>query len=85
MLEELIKTLMFLVIIVFFIMMCYESIDGALSDYYYKYSSSIGELRRLDVGDDLTDGFKLTYGSGDFIVCKPLLVDNHPGRVCLAS
>ena len=85
MLEELIKTLMFLVIIVFFIMMCYESLDSVLSDYYYKYSSSIIELRRLEVSDDLDDGFKLTYGSGDFIVCKPSLINNHPGRVCLAS
>lgn len=85
MFEELIKTLMFLVVIVFFVMMCYESLDGALSNHYYEYSSSISELRRLEVSDDLADGFKLTYGSGDFIVCKPSLINNHPGRVCLAS
>jgi len=84
-LEELIKVLMFSAVIVFFVLMCYESLGSALNNHYYTYANSINELRTVKISSELTDGFKVTYGVGNFIVCKPILVNNHPGRVCFAS
>jgi len=50
-----------------------------------KHSTMINELNNLSLTDPGIDGFREVVGSGSTVVCKPSLINNHVGRVCVAS
>lgn len=87
MLEAVIKTLLLSIIISFFFIYCLRIIDQSTQDLFtrIKHAGSINELNNLSFFDPGFDGYRLVNGEGSLVVCKPSLINNHPGRVCFAS
>ncbi len=75
MLEELIKVLFMLILISFFIFVSLNSINesGKNALIYLRYNSLLNELRNGTTG-----------GNGSLRVCIPSLINNNPGRSCIA-
>ncbi len=75
MLEELIKLLFVLMMISFFILATLRSVSNSVdvSMTYLKYNAGLNDLRNNSYG-----------GNSSLRICKPALVNNNPGRVCVA-
>lgn len=87
MLESVIKTLLVSIIISFFFIYCLRVTDQSAANALLltEHSAGINYLNNLSVSDPGFNGFRIVNGDGDLITCKPLLVNNHAGRVCVAS
>ena len=86
MLETVIKTLLVSMVISFFFIQCLRVIEQSASNALVsvKHSSIINELNNKSFSGAVTDGFRVVVGNGSLVVCKPELINNHPGSVCLA-
>ena len=76
MLEQALKMLFMSVIITLFIIFCIKNINNSANNAFMtaKHSALINELMNGTSG-----------GNGNLIVCKPALINNTAGRVCVAS
>ncbi|MBD3311854.1 hypothetical protein GF352_00105 [archaeon] len=82
-----IKALLVSIIISFFFIYCLRIIDQSAANALAmaEHSAGINYLNNLSVNDPGFDGFRIVNGDGNLVTCKPLLVNNHAGRVCVAS
>jgi len=86
-LESVIKTFLASIIISFFLIISLRSINDSaqliINDV--KHSQALSELRNHSFSDPGVNGYQIVIGEGSRLTCKPSLISNHAGRVCIAT
>jgi len=76
-----------MMIISFFLILSIKQINEASNQAIIdaKHSTTINELINNTYSDPGIDGYKIIQGEGNIINCIPKLINNHAGRVCIAT
>lgn len=86
MLESLIKTILMSIIISLFLILSLGFINNSIKHQLQNsnYGPIINDLINNSV-NPLSNDYKIIIGEGNWLICKPSLINNLFGRVCIAK
>jgi hypothetical protein len=82
-----IKTVLASFIIGFFLITCLRVINQSITMAVIntEHAEAINRLDNTTFNETVNEDFKIVIGEGSIIICKPKVINNKAGRVCIAS